>query len=120
LKASGKHEVGVIAEEVGAVVPEIVSWEKNGKDAQGVDYSRLTALLIEATKEQQALIQKQSEQIRRQQRQIRAERTRGDAQQAEIARLTSQVKAIQASLKTNSGTDAAVRTAAVQVPAVVR
>jgi polyhydroxyalkanoate synthesis regulator phasin len=112
--------VGVIAEEVGEVVPEIVSWEKNGKDAQGVDYSRLTALLIEATKEQQALIQKQSEQIRRQQRQIRAERTRGDAQQAEIARLTSQVKAIQASLKTNSGTDAAMRTAAVQVPAVVR
>jgi hypothetical protein len=53
LKKSGKHEVGVIAEEVVAVVPEIVSWDKNGKDAQGVDYSRLTALLIEATKEQQ-------------------------------------------------------------------
>ena len=120
LKANGKHEIGVIAEEVGKVVPEVVSYEENGQDARGVDYSRLTALLIEATKEQQALIQKQSEQIRRQQRQIRAERTRGDAQQAEIAHLTSQVKAIQASLKTNSGRDAAVRTAAVQVPAVVR
>ena len=54
LKANGKHEVGVIAEEVGAVVPEVVTWDKNGKDAQSVDYSRLTALLIEATKEQQA------------------------------------------------------------------
>jgi hypothetical protein len=53
LKESGKHEVGVIAEEVGAVVPEIVSWDKNGKDANGVDYSRLTALLIEAVKQQQ-------------------------------------------------------------------
>jgi hypothetical protein len=53
LKDSGKHEIGVIAEEVGAVVPEVVSYETNGKDAQGVDYSRLTALLIEAVKEQQ-------------------------------------------------------------------
>jgi hypothetical protein len=52
-KDTGKHEIGVIAEEVGAVVPEIVAYEKNGKDARGVDYSRLTALLIEATKQQQ-------------------------------------------------------------------
>jgi trimeric autotransporter adhesin len=53
LKDSGKHELGVIAEEVGEVVPEVVSYENNGKDARGVDYSRLTALLIEAVKEQQ-------------------------------------------------------------------
>jgi hypothetical protein len=52
-KAGSKHEVGVIAEEVGAVVPEVVTWDKNGKDAQSVDYSRLTALLIEAVKQQQ-------------------------------------------------------------------
>jgi hypothetical protein len=36
LKANGKLEVGVIAEEVGAVVPEVVTWEKDGKDAQSV------------------------------------------------------------------------------------
>ena len=63
LKANGQHQVGVIAEEVGAVVPEVVTWDKNGKDAQSVDYGRLTALLIEATKEQQALIHQQQEQI---------------------------------------------------------
>jgi hypothetical protein len=40
LKANGKHEVGVIAEEVGAVMPEVVTYEENGKDARGVDYSR--------------------------------------------------------------------------------
>ena len=28
LKANGKHEIGVIAEEVGAVVPEVVTYEK--------------------------------------------------------------------------------------------
>jgi len=43
LKDSGKHEIGVIAEEVGAVVPELVSYEANGKDARSVDYARLTA-----------------------------------------------------------------------------
>jgi len=126
LKANGKHEVGVIAEEVGAVVPEVVTWEQNGQDAQSVDYGRLTALLIEATKEQQALIRKQQAQIElqqmqinAQQMQIRGERKRGDAQQARIARLVSQVKeiqAVQASLKTNSGADTQVRTAALRVP----
>jgi hypothetical protein len=96
LKDSGKHRIGVIAEEVGAVVPEVVTWEKNGKDAQGVDYGRLTALLIEATKEQQKLIHKQQEQIR--------------AQQAQITRLSSQIKVIQASLSTNGGNGSEVRT----------
>ena len=70
LKGSGKHEIGVIAEEVGQVVPEVVSFEENGKDAQGVDYSRLTAVLIEAVKEQQRQIQDQRRQIHIQQRQI--------------------------------------------------
>jgi hypothetical protein len=62
-KDSGKHEIGVIAEEVGAVVPEVVSWEKNSKDAQGVDYARLTALLIEAVKQQQRVVKEQQREI---------------------------------------------------------
>ena len=85
---SGKHEVGVIAEEVGAVIPELVTWDANGKDAQGVDYSRLTAVLIEATKEQQSLIQKQQTQI--------------EAQQTQISDLAAQLKTIRALLDTNS------------------
>ncbi len=96
LKANGQHEVGVIAEEVGVVVPEVVTWEKNGKDAQSVDYGRLTALLIEATKEQEALIREQKEQLR--------------VQQAQIVRLTRQVKTIQASLKANGRNGSAIRT----------
>jgi hypothetical protein len=63
LKANGKHEVGVIAEEVGEVVPEVVSYEENGKDARGVDYSRLTALLIEAAKEQQREFRQQQAEL---------------------------------------------------------
>lgn len=44
----GHHDVGMIAEEVGAVLPEIVSYEANGGDARGMDYSKLTPLLVEA------------------------------------------------------------------------
>jgi trimeric autotransporter adhesin len=66
LKDSGKHEIGVIAEEVGAVVPELVTYEDNGKDARSVDYSRLTALLIEAVKQQQREIQREKSLLRRQ------------------------------------------------------
>jgi hypothetical protein len=75
LKGSGKHEIGVIAEEVGQVVPEVVSFEENGKDAQGVDYSRLTALLIEAVKQQQRQIQGEQTTAREQQRELQQEQT---------------------------------------------
>ncbi|MDZ7391843.1 MAG: tail fiber domain-containing protein [candidate division KSB1 bacterium] len=55
-KADGKHDIGLVAEEVGEVVPEVVAYEDNGKDAKSVDYARLVAVLIEAIKEQQAQI----------------------------------------------------------------
>lgn len=71
MKASGKHEIGVIAEEVGKVLPEVVTFETNGKDAQSVDYSRLTAVLIEAVKQQQGEIQKQLAVLRAQAKSIR-------------------------------------------------
>ena len=97
LQANGRHEVGVIAEEVGAVVPEVVTWETDGKNAQSVDYSRLTALLIEATKEQQTLIERQ---------------------QKQIAQLITQVKTIQTSLKTNGRSGLAVHTVNADLRAV--
>jgi hypothetical protein len=125
LKANGKHEIGVIAEEVGAVVPEIVEWDKNGKDANGVDYSRLTALLIEAVKQQQAqikqhqaLIHKQREQMRMQQAQLNAQQTKSKLQDAQITELLSQIKVIQASLKANRRTGSEARTVKAHVSAL--
>jgi endosialidase-like protein/collagen triple helix repeat protein len=44
----GAHDVGMIAEEVGEVLPEIVQYEENGIDAIGMDYSKMTPLLVEA------------------------------------------------------------------------
>ena len=52
----GGHDIGLIAEEVGEVIPEVVSYAENGKDAIGLGYARLTAVLIEAVKEQQSQI----------------------------------------------------------------
>jgi hypothetical protein len=140
LKDSGKHEIGVIAEEVGQVVPEVVSYEKNGKDARGVDYSRLTALLIEAVKQQQKQITQQQNLIRKQQQlavtqqaqmkaqearvdeqqnQIRSQTRLSELQQAQIAHLLSQIQAIEASLKTNGRTrDTEIRTVKARAPMV--
>jgi len=48
--------MGMIAEEVGEVIPEVVEYEDNGVDATAMSYSRLVALLVEAIKEQQCKI----------------------------------------------------------------
>jgi len=60
-KANGKHDIGLIAEEVGEVIPEVVAYEENGTDAKSVDYARLVTVLIEAIKEQQQEIEQQQE-----------------------------------------------------------
>lgn len=59
-KEGGKHEIGLIAEDVGQVVPEVVAYEDNGVDAKSIDYARLTSLLIESVKEQQKTIEQQN------------------------------------------------------------
>ena len=46
----GHHDVGMIAEEVGEVLPEIVGYEENGVDTSGMDYGKLAPLLVEAVK----------------------------------------------------------------------
>lgn len=51
-KEDGREDVGLIAEEVGEVLPELVGFEENG-DAKGVNYAHLVAVLVEAIKQQQ-------------------------------------------------------------------
>ena len=58
-KSDGKREIGVVAEDVAQIVPEVVSRDPKTHEVQGVDYSRLAALLIEAVKAQQAELQSQ-------------------------------------------------------------
>lgn len=60
-KETGRHDIGFIAEEVAAVVPEVVAFDDRG--AQGIDYARLTTLLVEAIQEQQAEIDELRERL---------------------------------------------------------
>ncbi len=85
----GHHDLGMIAEEVGKVLPEIVNYEENGIDAIGMDYSKLTPLLVEAVN---ALRAEKDAQIAGQQ----AEITR---QQMQIADLTNRLDRMEAMLK---------------------
>jgi len=52
---SDDRQIGFIAQEVEAVVPELVSTSETG--TKGMSYGKTTALLVEAIKEQQATIQ---------------------------------------------------------------
>jgi hypothetical protein len=54
---SDKQQVGVIAQEVEAVLPEVVLTDKNGY--KSVDYSKIVSLLIEGIKEQQKQLDEQ-------------------------------------------------------------
>jgi hypothetical protein len=60
-KESGKPSVGLIAEEVDKVIPEVVA--HNDKDATGVNYDSLVGVLVEAVKEQDKIIQAQQKVI---------------------------------------------------------
>ena len=52
-----KHDIGFIAQEVKEILPEIISEIPNFDDENnnylGVDYSKITPVLVEAVKEQQ-------------------------------------------------------------------
>ncbi len=54
----GAPSLGFIAEQVGAVLPQIVDWDKDNPEyAAGLDYGKITAVLLEAIKEQQKEIE---------------------------------------------------------------
>ena len=62
-RTDGQREIGVVAEDVDLVVPEVVSRDPNTNEVQGVDYARLAALLIEAVKSQQAELRELKAQV---------------------------------------------------------
>jgi hypothetical protein len=60
-KDSGKPAVGLIAEEVAKVVPEVVAY--NDGAVAGVNYASLVGVLVEAVKEQQGIVKEQQKAI---------------------------------------------------------
>jgi len=59
----GSRDIGIVAQEVEEVLPEIVQTRKNGHKA--VKYEKLVALLIEGIKEQQETIDKLEDRIKK-------------------------------------------------------
>jgi hypothetical protein len=55
-KETGEPSLGLIAEEVAEIVPELVAIDQQSGQAEAVNYAALAAVLIEAVKEQQAEI----------------------------------------------------------------
>jgi hypothetical protein len=68
-KEGGQPDLGLIAEEVNSVEPLLVTRNVKG-EIEGVKYDRLSAVFINAFKEQQAQIQKQQQEIELQRTQI--------------------------------------------------
>ena len=63
-KESGHQDFGFIAEEVGKVLPQLVSYEADGKSAIGMDYAKITSLLVECVKTQQTQLEAQGKRIK--------------------------------------------------------
>jgi hypothetical protein len=59
----GKPSLGFIAEDVGKVFPQVVSYEKDGVNARGVNYGHLVAVTVEGIKQQQSQIETQQSEI---------------------------------------------------------
>ncbi|MEN3026649.1 MAG: tail fiber domain-containing protein [Chlorobiota bacterium] len=66
----GGEDIGFIVEEVAPVVPQVVDRDPQTGEPLGMDYGRLTALLVEAIKEQQRELEQQRSEIERQRREI--------------------------------------------------
>ena len=97
-KDSGQPAVGLIAEEVESVVPEVVTHADNGA-ATGVSYASLVGVLVEAVKEQQATIQDQKEKIDTQRSTMDRQEQKLGTQQEELATLRVEIDQIKALLK---------------------
>jgi len=68
-KANKQHDVGLIAEEVSKIEP-LLTFRNDKGEIEGVKYDRVTVVLLNAVKEQQAQIERQEHLITRQQQQF--------------------------------------------------
>lgn len=62
-KASKKHDIGFIAEELGEVFPELLAYEEDGKTVRGFRPEGILAALVEAVKTQQKQIEQLNEEV---------------------------------------------------------
>jgi len=83
----GHHDVGMIAEEVGEVLPEVVEYEEDGKYTSGMDYSKLTPLLIEAVKAIKTELDERQKELEKKDSEIAELKERLSALEASVTKL---------------------------------
>jgi len=85
-RATPGRQVGLIAQDVEKVFPELVSsW--GTERYRDIDYGRMSAILLQAVKEQQAEIKEQHVTIKEQNKKIEKQQTEIDALRTEITKL---------------------------------
>ena len=62
-KDTGRKDIGFIAEEVGKVIPEAVTYDASGENIESMSYQKLISVLFECVKEQQTEITKIKEEM---------------------------------------------------------
>jgi hypothetical protein len=90
-KEGGKHDLGLIAEDVAAIEPLLVTYDSKGQ-VQGVKYDRVGVLLVNAVQEQQAQIAEQQHAIETLQQQNAQMKVRNAETGARLAVLETLVK----------------------------
>ena len=83
----GRSDIGLIAEEVATVLPELVTYEADGTTVRGLRYAPLVAVLIETTKAQQRALDTATDTVE-------AQRTELEALNDRVARLEALVQSM--------------------------
>jgi endosialidase-like protein len=96
-------QLGLIAQEVEPVVPEVVTTEKDGEQLKGLNYVGLVPVTIKAIQEQQTQIEEQHTQIEEQQKHIAELEEQKLHQQEQNRKLEERLAAVESLLagKTN-------------------
>jgi hypothetical protein len=106
-KETGEPSLGLIAEEVAEVLPELVKTDADSGEVEAVNYAALTAVLVEALKEQGARLDAMETELAR----YRAAAT---TQETQIGRLRTRVKQLEtAGTRLTSAGDEGVSSASV-------
>ena len=85
-------QIGVIAQEIEKVIPQVVDTDTEGY--KSVEYAKLVAVLIEAIKEQESVIQAQKAILTLQQTQLSAVQTDLNNLKTEVGRLLQESTAV--------------------------
>ena len=100
-KDSRAHDLGLVAEEVAEAEPLLVTRNEEG-EVEGVKYDRLSAVFINAFKEQQTQIEQQQDQIDRQQLEATRQREQISSLRKANDELNARLRTVEEVLKRNA------------------